>query len=115
MLFHRMWGTPDRHCRLDCSALRVSRPFLLHDQRESRPAVGEICEECQAILLEDALDGLLELESRIAQTRAKLKNSESHPICEEAVREHMNVLKTSLQVMDECHALLFNLREKGEP
>jgi hypothetical protein len=115
MLFHRMWEPPDRHCCPDCSALRVSRPFLLHDQRETRPAAAELCEECRAIIIEDAVDRLLELESRIVETKAKLKSPENRPLYREAVREHINVLKTSLQVTDEYQALLFTMREKDEP
>jgi hypothetical protein len=115
MLFHRMWEPPDWHCCPDCSALRVSRPFLLHDQRETKPIAAELCEECQAIVMEGALDRLLELESRMVETTARLKSPESRPLCREAVREHINVLRTSLQVMDEYQALLLTMREKDEP
>jgi len=115
MLFHRMRETPDWHWCPDCSALRISRPFLLHDRRETKPAVDELCEECRAIVVEDAVGCLLELESHMAETKAKLENSDSHPLCKEAVREHINVLKTSLQVMAGYQALLVTMREKDEP
>lgn len=71
-----------------------------------KPTEGELCEECQAIL-ESALDRLLELESRVVESRTKLiSNASNGPLQRETVREHIDVLKTSLLAMDEYRALL---------
>lgn len=113
MLFHRILGTSIWHCNVDCSVLRVSRPFLLQDRRESEPAADELCEECKALLLEGAVDRLLELESRMVEMKAKLKRAGGRPISKEVARQHLDVLKTSLLAVDEYRALLFRFRQTG--
>ena len=59
-------------------------------------------------------DRLIDLDARITQSKAKLKDAEANPVWTPSVRQQIDAIRTSLAVMEEYRALLLSLRERGE-
>ena len=103
MLSNRMWGTSAGHCCLECA----TRPPAGDRRGDIQPAFDELCEKCQSALLADVAGHLLELEARIVESKTTLrKNAEARALYKEAARAHIDLLKSSLLVLNEYRAIL---------